>query len=128
MGDSTQFHGAFCWNELRTSDREEAKLYYATSLNWNARDIEVEDIVYTIFSLKGKDVAGMMTLHPDFSPQAPFWLSYIKVDDLKSVIHSSTALGATLLSGPRILTGYGSYAVLKDPIGANLAFWQKSDE
>lgn len=116
----------FCWNELLTPNSGEARTFFEKLLGWQARDMEVGETVYTIFTKDDKDVCGMMQTTPEMQSQfPPCWLSYIKVDDVVATTESAQSLGATVLLPLKVIPDYGRFSVIQDPTGATLAFWQK---
>lgn len=129
MSDPSPKNAAFCWQELITSDSDKAKTFYADLFNWEARDLEIEGgSTYTIFSHQGDDVAGMIE-NPGNDNQAPTqWLSYIAVDNLDAIIEQAASLGATLIVPQQAVPNHGRFAVIKDPEGATLAFWEKTEK
>lgn len=125
MSDESKKVGAFCWNELMTPNVEQAKEFYGALLGWQWQDMPVAGNVYTIFTHEGKDVAGMMLTPPDAGQIPPHWMSYIMVDDLDDCVNKSVKLGATIAHPIKDLPNYGRFAVIQDPTGAHIAFWQQ---
>lgn len=124
MSRASSLSHDFCWQELITLDTKEAVDFYAQLFNWQTRVLTVEGgASYTIFSQNDNDIAGMT-----YSPSSALptqWLAYIAVESLELTIKKALALGATLLLPQRLIPHYGHFAVIKDPQGATLAFWEK---
>lgn len=129
MSDHSPKKTHFCWQELITTDKENAKGFYSALLNWQTRDLKVEGgSSYTIFSNQDKDLAGMIQLPATNHPTPPQWLSYIAVDNLDTIIASAIRLGATLLVPQQNVPDHGRFAVITDPQGATVAFWEKCQD
>ncbi len=119
--------GEFCWNELMTGDVSRAKEFYSELLGWQFKDIDMGDMTYTTFSNGDKDVAGMMAT-PKGENIPPHWMSYICVDDLDEKVQLAQDLGATITVPQTDIKDHGRFAVIVDPTGAHIAFWQTLKE
>jgi predicted enzyme related to lactoylglutathione lyase len=82
-------HGSFVWYELLTTDAAAASGFYGDVIGWAARDAGVPGVDYRLFSNKGQDVAGHMTI-PQGAPaqMRPGWLGYVGVDDVDAAVRS----------------------------------------
>jgi uncharacterized protein len=111
---------SLCWNELASSDPEQAKAFYGSVFGWTA-ETHGGDMPYTEFSLDGRTIAGMMPLgsmHPPGTP--PHWLVYFAVADTDATVARTTELGGTPLS-PVMDIEIGRFATVMDPRGAVFA-------
>jgi len=62
---------------------------------------------------------------PPPRPGAPTaWLPYIGVDDLKASTDKAESLGAKVIMREQPVPGHGSFSIIIDPTGANIALWQ----
>lgn len=121
--------GEFCWNELSTLNPKQAKEFYHALLGWESRDMEAGDCVYTIFKSGDKDIGGMYEIPKDKKDMIPpVWLSYIAVDDVDSIVTKAQSLGAQVRCPATSVGDYGRFAVVADPTGATIAFWQALKE
>jgi hypothetical protein len=57
---------------------------------------------------------------------APYWLSYIGVEDVDAVTLKAQAAGATVLQPPFDVPGVGRMVILADPLGAQIAYMTPS--
>jgi predicted enzyme related to lactoylglutathione lyase len=71
-------------------------------------------------------IGGCVT--PDDGSNVPtMWLSYIIVEDLDATVEKTKALGGSIIK-ERTDLPMGSFAIIADPQGAVIAFWQGSEE
>jgi len=115
----------FCWVELATSDPSAAKSFYSAAFGWELADMDMPMGKYTMATIGGKSVCGMMLL-PEEAKQMgapPHWLSYVATSDVAASLAKVAELGGTKLAGPMDI-GPGSMAVVADPSGGVFAFWQ----
>lgn len=125
MSEAKMHH--FCWNELITGDSKAAKDFYQELLGWESHDIDLGEVIYTIFKKGDDDVCGMMQMSDEMKENtSPQWMSYIKVDDVVAVTDKAQSLGAIVLLPIKDVPGYGKFSVLLDPTGASLAFWEST--
>lgn len=113
-------HGSFCFAELNTADMERDKRFYGKLLGWDVFDVPSAGGGYSLFRLRGRDVAG---LH--LSAAGPHgWLLYAAVDDADAAVGRARELGAAVEAAPFDVPGIGRMAMLRDPAGAAVALWQ----
>ena len=113
-------HGTFCFAELDTGDMERDKRFYSGLLGWDVFDVPSAAGGYSLFRLRGRDVAG---LH--LSAKGPCgWLLYLSVDSTDTVAGRARDLGATIQAAPFDVPGIGRMAMLQDPAGGAVALWQ----
>ncbi len=65
-----------------------------------------------IFEMKGKHFEGV----------PPHWLAYIAVDDIDKRVAAAKRAGAQVMREPFDVEGVGRIAVLKDAVGAPIAW------
>ena len=79
-GEAPPSEGVFLWDELMTSDIEDAKRFYGEVVGWESRDMEMgSGNIYTMFSSGGTDRAGGMPVPPGAEGMPPAWLTYLGV-------------------------------------------------
>jgi uncharacterized protein len=115
--------GQFCWAELGTKDTAVAKKFYSSLFGWNSKDLDMGGMIYTIFQLDGKDIAGLYTLDPEH-PTPPGWLSYVSVKNADKTTNRATELGASVVLPPMDIPDVGKPALFKDPQNAVFGIWQ----
>ncbi len=123
----THAPGTFCWPELVTSDGDAAKKFYSTLFGWEVHDQDMgPGMTYTIFKLRGVDVAAGFKMTPDMVKLGvpPNWGAYVSVENADASIEKAKALGGKLLQGPHDVMDHGRLAVLMDTQGATFSVWQ----
>ena len=120
MDDVRLQHGAFCWNELMTTDVASAKQFYGTLFGWTTEDDSNTGVDYTLIKVGGEQVGGIMTLPPDCAGMPPCWGVYVTVNDVDATAGQVEALGGKLLRPPMDIPEVGRFCVLQDPQGAAL--------
>lgn len=118
--------GTFSWIDLSTTDQAAAKEFYQELFGWDAEDVPVEENVsYTMFSRKGKNVAGLSQMSEEMKAQAPpHWNSYITVENVDDASAKAKKLGANVLMDPFDVFDSGRMTVILDPHGAAFSIWQ----
>ena len=113
--------GAFCWNELYTTDLARAADFYSDLFGW-AKDVRHIDYgEYVIFNSGGEMAAGMMKIPKEWGPVPPHWLVYFAVDDCDKAVEKAKGLGAEVTWPPMDIPEVGRFSMLKDPQGAAFA-------
>lgn len=118
--------GSFCWVELGAADRAAAKDFYSSLFGWTCAD-QVMDagIVYTIFALDGRDVAGLYELDPrQHLGVPPHWMLFVRVEDADAAAARTAELGGNVIVDPYDVFDLGRLASLQDPSGAYFCVWQ----
>jgi predicted enzyme related to lactoylglutathione lyase len=84
------------------------------------------DSVYTMFNVRGKDVAALYDQPEEQRKQGvpPNWLSYVSVPRVDEAAKKAKSLGATLISEPFDVMDVGRMALVQDPTGAVFALWE----
>jgi predicted enzyme related to lactoylglutathione lyase len=124
---TTHAPGTFAWPELVTSDGAAAKKFYMALFGWDAEDqVMGPDMTYTIFKLRGTDVAAGFKMTPDMAKMGipPNWGAYVTVENADAAVERAKALGGQLLQGPHDVMEHGRMAVLMDTQGATFSVWQ----
>lgn len=114
-------HGSFMWNELATSDVEQAKTFYGGLLGWTYQAMDMgPGGTYTIVENAGKQAGGMMALAAMGVPEGvpPHWMSYIAVDDVDARTAQVAGLGGRVVREPFDIPNVGRMSVIADPAGA----------
>ena len=121
--------GTFCWNELMTLDTNKAQSFYGDLFGWTTQTHDMGDMTYTMFMSGDKGLGGMMQIPTDMAAQVPpHWMSYICVDEIEATLAKAVQLGAVVLVPVKAAGDMGRLAVVQDPTGAHIAFWQPSCE
>lgn len=112
--------GALGWKQLNARDPEAAKRFYAEVFGWSAQDVPAANgAPYTMWSLPGGPVAGLLPMPPDVPADAPpHWLTYFVVADVAASHALALERGSRSFVKPREVHGGGTIAVIADPQGA----------
>jgi uncharacterized protein len=111
--------GSFAWCDLRSSDPDRARDFYAAVFGFAYTPLEMAGPAYATFSL-GADAPplggmGDMMGAPDGVPS--HWLVYFAVQDADASAAAAARLGGTSLAEP-FDTPFGRMGPLMDPFGA----------
>ncbi len=113
--------GAFCWNELYTTDPNKAADFYMGLFGWTKDARHMDYGEYVIFNQGGRQMCGMMQIPKEWGPVPPHWLVYFAVDDCDASVAKATSLGAKAMMPPMDIDNVGRFAMLTDPEGAGFA-------
>jgi predicted enzyme related to lactoylglutathione lyase len=118
--------GMIVWNELNTHDAKKACDFYSSLLGWQFEEIPRAEGIYRIAKYGGYRVAGVFEMKGEqFEGVPPHWIAYIEVDDIDKRVAAAKQAGAQMIREPFDVEGVGRIAVLRDAVGALIA-WVKS--
>jgi predicted enzyme related to lactoylglutathione lyase len=117
--------GAYCWNELVTSDIPAAADFYAAVFGWQTQTVPAGDGPdYTMFATGPEPEDGIAgALNPPMAGIPPYWAVYFAVADLDAALEQATGLGASPVAPP-IDTAAGRISPMVDPQGIAVNFIQ----
>ena len=119
--------GTFSWVELMTTDAKAGVAFYRNLFGWDVVEHDMgPDGVYTIFTMRGRDVAAGASL-PGDERQLGFpshWNLYVAVASADEAATRAASLGAKVLFGPFDVMTHGRMAVIQDPAGAVFHVWE----
>lgn len=109
------------WDELWTSDVDEATGFYQAVLGFEHTDHAVEkaDREYRVLRQGGTPRAGV--LQNPFGNERPVWVNYIRVEDPAAVTAKVEALGGRVLVEAQARPIGGEVAFIAGPSGAGVA-------
>jgi predicted enzyme related to lactoylglutathione lyase len=107
--------GAFCWNELATTDTAKDADFYTGLFGWGKDVQNFGPMEYTMFSNEGKPAGGMFAITPEMGGIPPHWLVYFAVNDCDATVQKATDLRATTMKPADDIPGIGRFAILQDP-------------
>ncbi len=125
MTERTSYEpGTPSWVDLSTSDPAAAKEFYGGLFGWEVADAgPVEETGgYAMFTLRGKQVAGIGPLMDPNQPQV--WSTYISTDDADAATARARDAGAQVIVEPMDVMEAGRMAVVIHPAGGVVGFWQ----
>ena len=124
---SSHAPGTFSWVELATVDQRAGVDFYRALFGWQLNEYPMgPDEVYSMFQLRGLDVAAAYTMRPDErqSGAPPHWNLYITVPNVDAAARRAQELGGTVLAPAFDVMDAGRMAVLRDPAGAVFQVWE----
>lgn len=111
--------GALAWTELTSRDPVVAGNFYAALFGWTGETMEMPRIgPYTVFSVNGVLVGGMMGMMPGMEATPSYWMPYFSASDIDASAAKVTGLGGKVVVPPASLPDGSRFAVLTDPQGA----------
>ena len=117
--------GQFCWNELATTDVTKAKEFYSKVLGWQFQEIKSDEMTYTLVSTSDQAFAGIWQIPKDQQNQVPpHWMAYILVSSAQETLEKAKQHGAKEIKGVTAVGDMGKFALIMDPTGAQIAFWE----
>ncbi|VEB34123.1 glyoxalase/bleomycin resistance protein [Legionella sainthelensi] len=117
--------GQFCWNELATADVKKSKEFYSQLLGWHYKEIHSDEMTYTIIQSGDKEIAGIWQIPTDQQNTIPpHWMAYILVNNVAETLKKAKQHGAQEIKGVTHVGDMGLFAIIKDPTGAHIAFWE----
>lgn len=121
--------GTPSWVDLMSKDLEASKSFYTSLFGWEAEDQFDPDgnVVYVMFKLEGKNVAGMGQQLPHMSEMPALWNMYISTDDIDATTAAVTANGGAVVMPKMQVMTSGSMAVFTDSAGAAFSVWEPGD-
>lgn len=120
-------HGTFAWADLVSPDLEVSKRFYAGLFGWEPASLPDHPASdYTLFTLDGARVAGLVPMSPGMKDQGvpSRWVSYVLVDDLDAVVERVEGLGGAVPLPATDVVDSGRMAMIQDPSGSSVSLWQ----
>jgi len=109
----------FVWHELVTSDQQASGDFFCGLFGWEQRAVDAGPFgTYTLFSVEGTDVAGMMNPAAHSPGSCSYWHSYFAVDDVDACAVRAARLGGKVLVPPHDVPDVGRICAVSDPTGA----------
>jgi uncharacterized protein len=125
VGDPPRSEGVFVWDELMTTDVEDAKRFYGEVVGWETRDMDMgPGGIYTMFSSGGTDRAGAMPRPEGAEDVPPNWMAYIGTADVDAAAAKAESLGASIMREAFDIPTVGRMAIIADPTGAVIGLFQ----
>ena len=114
-------NGAFCWNELATTDAGAAKKFYTELLGWNLKESEATGFPYSEIVVGGSHVGGIYQMTAEQGGMPSHWMAYVAVDDVDASAKRTEELGGKVSVPPMDIPNVGRFCVISDPTGARLS-------
>lgn len=107
--------GAWCWDDLQTTDPATAAPFYEGLFGWSVSEIPGTGGSYMSIAHEDRAIAGLMRAQRGI--QQPYWTVYIGVDDVDAALQRSADAGGRVIVEPMSVPS-GRFAVGLDPQGA----------
>jgi len=124
-------NGVPSWIDLATPDPGGSTRFYGDLFGWTFTDEDTDQpgVSYTMARKGDLSVAGMMLLSEEMaaSGMPPVWTTYVSVDDLDATVARVAPAGGSVTQPPMDVMTSGRMAVVADPAGAVICFWQAED-
>lgn len=123
-------NGAFCWNELSTTDSDAAVKFYTELLGWEVKKSDASEAcegsgappaAYHEIVVGGEHVGGIYKAGPESGGAPSRWMSYVAVEDVDDRARKAAELGGTVCVPPTDIPHVGRFCVINDPTGATLS-------
>ena len=114
-------HGDFTWIDLSTFDVSKAKAFYLDVFQW---DYNGDETGYVNCTRSTTPCAGLYEM-PEFFQKIKmpsFWMTYISVSDIDSVVTKATELGGKVEIEET--NALGKVALIRDPAGAGFTCYE----
>ncbi|MGW4233199.1 VOC family protein [Streptomyces sp. NPDC004980] len=122
MLDPSFVTGAPNWTDLGTPDIDTATAFYQGLFGWELVPGGPETGGYGMYQLRGKTVAGVMTVAEDEGK--PAWSVYFQTPDADATARTVEQAGGTAAFPPMDVLDYGRMGGFTDNGGAYFGVWQ----
>ena len=123
-------NGDFVWCDLSAFNADRAKNFYGQLLGWRFEEISQPDGTpyFIAFAAVGES-AGIFNMPDKFQKMElpSFWMSYIEVSDIQATVERARERGGKVEFGPQAFGDNGSFALIRDPLGAGFTVYEGSD-
>jgi hypothetical protein len=111
----------FFWYDVMATDTKAARNFYCDVVGWGAQDSTAPGMDYTVFTVNGQGVAGLMPIPEDARAGGvpPMWMGYIAADDVDEAARRLEREGGKVHRPPTDVPGIIRFAVVADPQGAS---------
>lgn len=125
MSERTSYEpGTPSWVDLATPDPAAAKEFYGALFGWQAQDAGPPEETggYAMFTLRGKNVAGVSPLMSEDQPAV--WSTYVATDDADAVVARAKDAGGLPIVEPMDVMDAGRMAFVMHPAAGAIGVWQ----
>jgi len=110
--------GRFFWYDIMTTDPKSAAKFYAQVVGWGTEETAGGGEPYTLFTVDGRGVAGLMAIPEHAKGMPPCWMGYIWADDVDAMTAKLERAGGKVHRPPCDVAGAIRFAVVADSQGA----------
>jgi predicted enzyme related to lactoylglutathione lyase len=112
--------GALCWNELATTDVDQAMSFFGELLGW---DYETDETGYITITNAGRINGAIRQLSDQERSIPPNWLPYFTVDNAENAARHAEQIGGRTLM-PTTQIHNGRFTAIADPQRATFAVFE----
>lgn len=118
--------GTPCWVDLMVPDQQAALDFYRDLFGWQGEVGPEEFGGYSVCTLNGKPVAGVMKAMSmdDQPPPPPNWTTYFSSADADTTQAAISANGGTVIASAMTVGQLGRMLIASDPQGAVFGVWR----
>jgi predicted enzyme related to lactoylglutathione lyase len=119
--------GKFIWYELLSTDPQGAEDFYKYVVGWGAKDSGNPSVKYTLLTVDGTHVAGLMATNDAcVTGVEAMWSGHILVDDVDETVERVKQAGGKVHFEPMDIPNTGRFAIVADPQGAPFQLFKPS--
>jgi predicted enzyme related to lactoylglutathione lyase len=109
-----------------STDVAASKTFYGKVVGWEARDVPVSGMTYTLLRAGAREIGGMMRLPQQMceAGMRPSWGAHIGVGDVDTAAGKLQQLGGKVHRPPTDILGVGRFAAVADPQGARFFMYK----
>ncbi|MDA1195633.1 MAG: VOC family protein [Planctomycetota bacterium] len=112
--------GHFVWHDLKSSDPDASKAFYAALFGWDIQDVPMGGAgMYRMITAAGEGQGGIEALEDEEA--GSHWLAYVAVPDVDAAAKAASSAGGSVVMPPSDIPNVGRFAVVRDPSGATIA-------
>lgn len=108
-------HGMFCWQELMTTNVDQATNFYKELFGWNFTMADMGDMDYTLIKNQGNDIGGMMMPPSEMKGAPSHWNTYFTVTNVDETIKVIKNCGGDIMMEPQDIPETGRFAICRAP-------------
>ena len=116
--------GTPSWVDLGSPDVDASARFYGGLFGWEAAEAGPPEETggYRMFTLRGKQVAGLGPLQQEGQP--PAWTTYIASDNADQTAEKASGAGGQVFMPPFDVLDAGRMTIIADPTGSVFGVWQ----
>lgn len=117
-------HGMFCWQELMTTNVDQAANFYKKLFGWNLQKLDAKSMKYTVIKNQKTDIGGMTMLMPEMKDLPSHWSTYFTTTNLDETVRIIKDNGGNIMTGPQDIPETGKFAICQAPDGTVFCLFQ----
>ncbi len=121
---SREAHGMFCWQELMTTNVDQAAKFYKGLFGWNLTLLDMEGMSYTLIKNQGDGIGGILMLPPEMRGVPSHWATYFAATNIDETIQIIKDSAGNIMMGPQDIPETGRFAICSAPDGTVFYLFQ----